>query len=57
MLVFAGWKELYCQTRRVNPKIKGEDVAHVLVKMKNGRLCFAEMSYASILEKEALLVR
>ena len=43
---------LYCQTKRVNPKIKGEDVANVLMRMKNGRHCFVEMSYASILETE-----
>jgi predicted dehydrogenase len=43
---------LYCQTKRVNPKIKGEDVANVLMEMRNGIHCFAEMSYASRLEKE-----
>src|SRR5690606_30298126 len=26
---------LYCHTARVNPKIKGEDVANVFMKMKN----------------------
>jgi len=45
-------KTLYCKTRRVNPKIKGEDVANVFMEMKNGIHCYAEMSYASILEKE-----
>ncbi|MFC5409586.1 Gfo/Idh/MocA family protein [Larkinella bovis] len=44
---------LYCQTARVNPKIKGEDVATVLMKMQSGLTCSVEMSYASILEKEA----
>jgi predicted dehydrogenase len=38
--------------KRVNPKIKGEDVANVFMEMKNGVHCFAEMSYASRLEKE-----
>ena len=44
---------LYCQTHSINPTIKGEDVANVLMKMKNGISCFAEMSYASILEHES----
>jgi len=46
-------KTLYCLTQRVNPEIKGEDVANVLMEMQSGAHCFAEMSYASILEKEA----
>lgn len=45
-------KTLYCKTKRVNPDIKGEDVANIFLEMKNGSQCFAEMSYASILEKE-----
>lgn len=44
---------LYCLTRRVNPSIKGEDVADILMEMRNGSHCFVELSYASILEKEA----
>jgi D-apiose dehydrogenase len=44
---------LVCQTHSVNPKIKGEDVANVLMKMQNGISCYAEMSYASILEYES----
>ena len=43
---------LHCHTARVNAKIKGEDVANVFMKMKNGISCYAEMSYASILEYE-----
>ena len=43
---------LQCHTSTVNPKIKGEDVANVFMKMQNGLTCFAEMSYASILEYE-----
>ena len=39
--------------KEVNKKIKGEDVANVLMEMENGLHCFAEMSYASILEKES----
>ncbi|MEK6480285.1 Gfo/Idh/MocA family oxidoreductase [Catalinimonas sp. 4WD22] len=44
---------LRCLTKRVNPRIKGEDVATVLMEMKSGAHCLVEMSYASILEKEA----
>ncbi len=44
---------LFCLTQRVNATIKGEDVADVLMEMNNGTHCYAEMSYASILEKEA----
>lgn len=51
--LFGEAKSLYCLTQRVNPKIKGEDVANVLLEMRSGLHCFAEMSYASILEKEA----
>lgn len=51
--LFGEAKSLYCLTQKVNPKIKGEDVANVLLEMKSGLHCYAEMSYASILEKEA----
>jgi D-apiose dehydrogenase len=51
--LFGEAKSLYCLTQRVNPKIKGEDVANVLMEMQNGLQCYAEMSYASILEREA----
>ena len=51
--LFGEAKSLYCLTQKVNQKIKGEDVANVLMEMKNGVHCFAEMSYASLLEKES----
>lgn len=51
--LFGECQSLYCLTARINPGIKGEDVATVLMNMKNGMSCIAEMSYASILEKEA----
>lgn len=38
---------LTCQTQRVNPRIKGEDVATVLLKMASGATCVSELSYAS----------
>jgi predicted dehydrogenase len=50
--LFGEAETLYCQTVTVNPKIKGEDVANVLMKMKDGLSCYVEMSYASILEYE-----
>ncbi len=43
---------LYCLTKRVNPEIKGEDVANVLMEMDSGVHCYAEMSFASLFEKE-----
>ena len=51
--LFGEASSLYCLSQRVNPAIKGEDVANVLMEMNNGIHCYAEMSYASILEKEA----
>jgi predicted dehydrogenase len=51
--LFGEAETLYCQTHSVNPKIKGEDVANVFMKMRNGVSCYAEMSYASILEYES----
>jgi predicted dehydrogenase len=50
--LFGEARHLHCLTRRVNPAIKGEDVANVFMEMENGVHCYAEMSYASILEKE-----
>jgi D-apiose dehydrogenase len=51
--LFGEAKSVYCLTKRVNASIQGEDVANVMLEMKNGVHCFAEMSYASLLEKEA----
>jgi len=45
--------DLHCKIKTVNPKIKGEDVANVFMEMEDGSHCYAEMSYASILEKES----
>lgn len=50
--LFGEVSTLTCHTASVNPKIKGEDVASVLMKMKNGVSCFVEISYASIFEYE-----
>lgn len=43
---------LYCQTRRVQPGIRGEDVATVMLKTAGGATVTCEMSYASRLEHE-----
>ncbi len=51
--LFGDAKNLFALTHKVNPKIKGEDVANVMLEMKNGIHCFCEISYASILEKES----
>ncbi|WP_276370673.1 Gfo/Idh/MocA family oxidoreductase [Chryseolinea sp. H1M3-3] len=50
--LFGEARTLQCHTSTVNSKIKGEDVANVFMKMHNGMTCYAEMSYASILEYE-----
>jgi len=50
--LFGEAHNLRCLTRRVNQSIKGEDVATVLMEMTDGVHCYAEMSYASILEQE-----
>lgn len=51
--LFGEAKKLFCLTQQVNAGIKGEDVANVLMEMQSGLHCYAEMSYASIMEKEA----
>ena len=50
--LFGDARSIYCQTTRVNPAIRGEDVANVLMTMQSGLVCYATMSYASILEHE-----
>jgi predicted dehydrogenase len=39
--------QLTCQIQRVNPRVKGEDVATVLLKMEGGATALVEVSYAS----------
>jgi predicted dehydrogenase len=41
---------LYCQTARVHPDIKGEDVATVILTLDDGALVTCLMSYASMRE-------
>lgn len=51
-MLFGEAKSLTCQTTRVNPDIKGEDVATVLLGMDQGATVTCEMSYASRLEHD-----
>jgi predicted dehydrogenase len=50
--LFGEAKSLYCRTQRINPSIKGEDVATVIMEMGNNTTVVCEMSYASRLEHE-----
>lgn len=50
--LFGEASRLYCQTRRVNREIRGEDVATVMMEMGDGITVTCEISYASRLEKE-----
>ena len=50
--LFGEAESLYCSTQRVNPGIKGEDVATTIIKMKSGVTCIQEISFSSMLEKE-----
>lgn len=51
--LFGEAESLWCQTRSINPGIKGEDMAAVLMHMKNGMPLYTEMSYASIVEHDS----
>jgi predicted dehydrogenase len=51
--LFGECNELWCETRAVNKEIKGEDLAVILMKMKNGMPVYTEMSYASIVEHDS----
>ncbi len=50
--LFGECESLWCQTRAVNPKIRGEDLAVLLMEMQNGMPVYTEMSYASIVEHD-----
>jgi D-apiose dehydrogenase len=50
--LFGEARSLYCQTTRVNPGIRGEDVANLLLTMQSGLVCYVAMSYASVQEHE-----
>jgi predicted dehydrogenase len=44
--------QLYCQIQRINPRIRGEDVATIMLRMASGATCIVDMSFASRLEQE-----
>lgn len=50
--LFGEAQTLYCQTTRVHPDIKGEDVATVMMRMPDELTVTCEMSYASRTEIE-----
>ena len=50
--LFGDASRLYCQTSSVNPGIKGDDVATVMMEMGGGATVTCELSYASRLEHE-----
>ena len=51
--LFGECGELWCHTRAVTNGIKGEDVAAIMMKMKNGMPVFSELSYASVVEHDS----
>ncbi len=50
--LFGEAESLFCTTQRVNPTIKGEDIATTLIKMKSGVTCIQEISFSSRLERD-----
>lgn len=50
--LFGEARSLYCRTQRVNPTIKGEDVATVMMEMGDGIVVTCEMSYSSPVEHD-----
>ena len=50
--LFGEAKHLYCQTRRVTPGIRGEDVATVMMGMESEATVTCSLSYASRLEND-----
>lgn len=43
---------LTCTTKRVNPRVRGEDVATLMLETEGGATCLVELSYASKLPEE-----
>jgi predicted dehydrogenase len=50
--LFGEAASLYCRTQRVNPGIRGEDMATVMLAMHSGATVTCEMSYASPVEHD-----
>jgi predicted dehydrogenase len=51
--LFGECEELWCQTKSINKGIKGEDMAVIMMKMKNGMPVYSELSYASVVEHDS----
>jgi len=51
--LFGECDELWCETRSINKGIKGEDLAVIMMKMRNGMPVYTEMSYASVVEHDS----
>jgi len=51
-MLFGEARSLCCQTLRVHPGIRGEDVATVMLNMASGATVLCELSYASRLEHD-----
>jgi predicted dehydrogenase len=51
-MLFGEAKSLHCRTARVHEDIQGEDVATVMLGMRNGATVTCEMSYASRVEHD-----
>jgi len=50
--LFGEVSHLYCQTRSINERIKGEDVANTLMTHISGVQNFVEMSFATIMDPD-----
>lgn len=50
--LFGEAERLYCQTSRIHPDVRGEDVATVLLRMAGGATVNCNLSYASRTERE-----
>jgi predicted dehydrogenase len=51
--LFGECESLWCQTKAINPGIKGEDLATAFLRMKSGIPVYTEMSYASVVEHDS----
>src|SRR5690606_37084507 len=48
--LFGEVRTVYALNQRINPGIRGEDVATLLLHLENGMSCTVEMSYASVVD-------
>ncbi len=51
--LFGEVESLYCRTQTVNKGVKGEDVVTTVLQMRSGVVCTQEISFASLMEREA----